>query len=75
MDVAESSGWRVETANAGFSVSRYFRHLARQASPDPVFGVLVDRIPHEALAEKFDLLDRDELPHIDQETLLVGPQA
>ena len=51
--MAESSGWSVETADAGLGLSRYFTRLVGNARPGPVLGVFVDGVPHEVLEEEF----------------------
>ena len=42
MDVAESSGWGAEIANAGLGVTRYFTCLAGDTRPGLVLGIYVD---------------------------------
>ena len=53
MNVAESSGWPVEGADTGLSMMGDFAGLAGDACPGPVLGVLIDGVPHVALAEEF----------------------
>ena len=43
----------VELADAGLSMTGDFARLAGDACPGPGFGVLINGVPHEVLAEEF----------------------